>query len=166
MFGTRIEAEVFEYSLTLYVKTKEDCRVIYLDLSEYLSAEFFVKEKEDKFVLTMKCENENLEKEIYAFGCQKCANRALKKVANAMLISEHRPLMQRLWRAFKFLLKTAVAMGVIIIIAMLLRSPVAVPTTIGLGDDMGASSPAAPSQSIQQERLPEGKPVPLDEVVK
>jgi len=109
----------------------------------------------------VKCEEEKVEKEIYSFENKKEAVAAIQAVAQAMLSSKG---MSKSKGKFKSFLKWSVALVVVGGILFISFGTFLNMTTGG--KVAGPEKVEAPKQGLQQEFLPEGKAVPLEDVVK
>lgn len=159
MFDVRkkaqIEAKVFDYTITLFIKDNGGSKILYLDYSDYLSSEFFIKEVEGDFALMMKCEDERIEKTIHLFEEKKDAEKALTVLANAMM-AERRSLFSRVKTISKLVLKISIVLFVLLMFAYLFMT----------SGNIDVNEIKAQQERLSQEAIPQGKPVPLEDMLK
>ena len=155
MKRAKVKVEVSDYTMTLFIEDQKESKVVYLDYSDYLSSIFFIKEDKGDYALIMKCEDENIEKVIHVFEKECGAKKALKLIAVAMM-KQKKTFLGRVIKFFKVLLASALILGAIFLFIYYLTMPSV--------RDMSAAQ--YKRQGFRQEVLPEGKSVPLEEMLK
>lgn len=156
---TKVRAKLEDGALTVCVKAKDKSKTVYLSVGEFIASEFSVKSKGDSFALIMKCEEEKIEKEIANFETKKEADTSLEVVSAAMMVSQGKG---RLGAIIFAIIKWGTIIAIVGGLFM---------AAFGMFINMTSSAPTmpekaqAPKQGLQQEYLPEGKPVPLEDVV-
>jgi len=152
---TKVKVEVVDYTITLFIKDKKKSEVLYLDYGDYLSMSFFVKKEGEGHALVMKCKDENIERSIYVFDKKVDAEEALTKIADAMM-ERKQGFICRLSRLFKCAFKIALLALVVLLAYYMVSTSGNIEVPVA-GKEKGV---------LKQEDLPQGKSVPLDEILK
>jgi len=158
MNKVKAEVRVSDYTMVISIDDDDDKKVLYIDFSDYLSAEFTIKPQESGFACVMKCEDEEVEKVLHVFEDEKKAKKFLNLISAAML-KEKTSAFSLFKKLFKFVIKAGAVLLVLAGILYMLLAPRS-------AADIANASAVQGDGNFRQEVLPEGKSVPLSEAIK
>lgn len=153
----KVEVKVSDYTITLFVKDQEDSKITYIDYSDYLSSTFSIREDNNDYELVMKCEEEKIEKVLHVFDTKGEAQKAIELLASAMM-AEQKTVGSRLKTLFRFTLKALAVLAVLLVFSYMFLS--------GSSVEDAQVEKKMSSKTFKQESIPQGRPVPLEEMLK